>query len=269
MRNTIIWIRSSPQRNEAFEKLQQEHPLIDEITELHVPNDTWWNSMWGAIKIFVQLRPAVEDFYTRRQQLWQDYWNKITDFGQKEPPVRRRKKPAILDDFLTQDDWSILSMYDQLLDPLYHATQRLEGRGGGSSHSAIWQVVPAIERLLTHLQAAKNEYSVVWPTQDYSMVDPQASTMYENQDSQLSVPPTRSDTRRGKVKQSQSQPSQSMPPPVLRPYPPSTSSEPIRNTLEYRMLCIGVNLGWKKLDEYYQKTDQSPIYVAAVVLLLD
>jgi hypothetical protein len=35
------------------------------------------------------------------------------------------------------------------------------------------------------------------------------------------------------------------------------------------MLCIGINLGWKKLDEYYQKTDQSPVYVAAVVLLLD
>ena len=32
------------------------------------------------------------------------------------------------------------------------------------------------------------------------------------------------------------------------------------------MLCVGVNLGWKKLDEYYQKTDQSPVYVAAVVL---
>ena len=40
MRNTIIWIRSSPQRNEAFKKLQQENPLIDRITELHVPNDT-------------------------------------------------------------------------------------------------------------------------------------------------------------------------------------------------------------------------------------
>jgi hypothetical protein len=222
--------------------------------------------MWDAIKFFIQLRPAVEDFYTRQQQLWQDYWNKITDFGQKEPPVRRRKKPAILDDFLIQDDWSILPMYNQLLEPLYHATQRLEGSGGGGSHGAIWQVIPAMERLLTQLEAAKDEYSVVRPTQDYSMVGSQASTMYENQDSRLSVPPTRSNTRRGKVKHSQSQPSQSMLPPVLPPPPPSTFSEPIKNTLEYRILCIGVNLGWKKLDEYYQKTDQSPVYVAAVVL---
>jgi hypothetical protein len=222
--------------------------------------------MWDAIVVFIKLRPAVEDFYTRQQQLWQDYWNKITDFGQKEPPTKRRKKPAILNDFLTQDDWFILSMYNQLLEPLYHATQRLEGRGGGASHGAIWQVIPAMEKLLTHLEAAKDEYSVIRPTQDYSMVDSQASTLLETYNSQLSTPPTRTNTRRGKSKQSQLQLSQSMPPPALPPSPPSTSSEPIRNTLEYRMLCIGVNLGWKKLDEYYQKTNQSPVYVAAVVL---
>jgi hypothetical protein len=32
------------------------------------------------------------------------------------------------------------------------------------------------------------------------------------------------------------------------------------------MLATGVNLAWKKLDQYYQMTDQSPVYVAAVVL---
>ena len=55
-------------------------------------------------------------------------------------------------------------MYNQLLEPLYHATQRLEGRGGGASHGAIWQVIPAMEKLLTYLEAAKDEYSVVRPT---------------------------------------------------------------------------------------------------------
>jgi hypothetical protein len=222
--------------------------------------------MWDDIVVFIELRLALEDFYTRQQQLWQDYWNKITDFGQKELSLKRRKKPAILDDFPTQDDWSILSMYNQLLEPLYHATQRLEGRGGGASHGAILQVIPAKKKPLTHLEAAKDEYSVVRPTQDYSVVDSQASTLSETYNSQLSTPPTRTNTRRGKAKQSQSQLSQSMPPPALPPYPPSTSSELIRNTLEYRMLCVGVNLGWKKLDEYYQETDQSPVYVAAVVL---
>lgn len=35
---------------------------------------------------------------------------------------------------------------------------------------------------------------------------------------------------------------------------------------EFRMLCIGINLAWKKLDEYYLKTDQSVVHVTAVVL---
>jgi hypothetical protein len=157
-------------------------------------------------------------------------------------------------------------MYSQLLEPLYHATQRLEGRGGGASHGAIWQVISAMEKLLTHLEAAKDEYSAVRRTQDYSMVDSQASTLSDTYNSQLPTPPTRTNTRRGKAKQSQSQLSQSMPAPALPPSPPCTSSKPIRNTLEYRMLCVGTNLSWKKLDEYYQKTDQSPVYVATVVL---
>jgi hypothetical protein len=263
MRNTIIWIRSSPQRNEAFKQLQQEHPLISKISELHVPNDTRWNSMWDAIDVFIKLRPAIEDFYHKAHAEWQDYWNKITDHGRKPPPEKRRKKPAFLDDFITQDDWSIIVIYNGLLQPLYQVTQRLEGKGGGASHGAIWQVIPAMEKLLTHLEVAKQEYSIVRPTQDYTMVNSQTSTVFDSQDLHEPVPaPVRA--KRGRPKQSQSQ-SQSMP-----PAPPPTrealAEDPFKNTLEYRMLCVGINLAWQKLDEYYSKTDQSPVYVAAVVL---
>lgn len=43
--------------------------------------------MWDAIVVFIKLRPVVEEFYQKQQSLWQDYWNKITDFNQK-PPLR-------------------------------------------------------------------------------------------------------------------------------------------------------------------------------------
>jgi hypothetical protein len=78
--------------------------------------------MWDAIAVFIRLRPAVEDFYYKAHAEWQDYWNKITDHGRKPPPEKRRKKPAFLDDFITQDDWSIIVIYNELLQPLYHAT---------------------------------------------------------------------------------------------------------------------------------------------------
>ncbi|THV84951.1 hypothetical protein D6D29_02746 [Aureobasidium pullulans] len=124
-----------------------------------------------------------------------------------------------------------------------------------------------MEKMLTHLEAAKTKYSVVRPAQDYSMFNSQASTVFEDsQDLNRPAPLTRFNLRRN-------QSSQLMPPPpapilIPRSSPPPSAppSEPIKNTLEYRMLCVGVNLAWKKLDEYYTKTDQSPVYVAAVVL---
>jgi hypothetical protein len=54
-----------------------------------------------------------------------------------------------------------------------------------------------------------------------------------------------------------------MPPP---PLPSPLPDDPFKNTLKYRMLCVGINLTWQKLDEYYLKTDLSPVYVAAVML---
>jgi hypothetical protein len=54
-----------------------------------------------------------------------------------------------------------------------------------------------------------------------------------------------------------------MPPPPTRETLPE---DPFKNTLEYRMLCAGISLAWQKLDGYYSKTDQSPVYIAAVML---
>ena len=94
------------------------------------------------------------------------------------------------------------------------------------------------------------------------MVNSQTSTVFDSQDLHEPLPsPARA--KRGRPKQSQSQ-SQSMPPPP--PTREALAEDPFKNTLEYRMLCVGINLAWQKLDEYYSKTDQSPVYVAAVVL---
>jgi hypothetical protein len=136
--------------------------------------------MWDATVVFIKLRPAVEDFYHKTRAEWQDYWNKITDYGIQSPPRKRRKKPAFLDDFIIQDDWLILVIYNELLQPLYHATQRLEGKGAGASHGAIWQVIPTLEKLLPRLGAAKQEYSGVRSTQDYTMVNSQTSTEFDS-----------------------------------------------------------------------------------------
>jgi hypothetical protein len=47
---------------------------------------------------------------------------------------------------------------------------RLEGYGAGASHGIIWQVIPAMERLLAHFERLMKQYVTVEPEQDYSVV---------------------------------------------------------------------------------------------------
>jgi len=116
-----------------------------------------------------------------------------------------------------------------------------EGRGRGASHGAIWQVIPAMEKLLTHLEPAKQGYSTVRPTQDYTMVSSQAYIVFDTQElHEPLLPPTRAERER--PKQSQSQCQSMPPPPSPRCDPRTTPGEPFRDTFEYRMLCVRVNL---------------------------
>jgi len=118
-----------------------------------------------------------------------------------------------------------------------------------------------MEKLLTDPEAAKQEYSIVRPTQDYTMVNSQTSPVFDSQDLHGPLPPpTRA--KRGRPRQFQSQ-SQLMPPPPTSETPPKN---PSKNTLEYRTLCVSINLAWQKLDGYYSKIDQSSVYLAAIVL---
>jgi hypothetical protein len=293
VRNTIVYIRSSPQRNEAFKQAQKDHPLLKKVCELHTFNDTRWNSVFDALRVFIHVRPAIDDFYHTTLREWQDYENEKTDFGSKPRPERMRKKPTILSDFITQDDWVILTRYFEILEPIWQFTQRLEGHGAGASHGIIWQVIPAMERLLAHFERLKKQYVIVELEQDYSSVpligsqipasqsamvsqlQSQASQLIASSQLQDDDPtplsrPLRAYKRARKNKTTLMAPPPRSPSPSLTPLPPPPppplSSDPIEQTMEYRMLATGVNLAWKKLDRYYQVTDRSPVYVAAVVL---
>jgi hypothetical protein len=126
--------------------------------------------VFDALRVFIHVRPAIDDFYHTTLREWQDYKNEKTDFGSKPRPKRMRKKPTILNDFSTQDDWVILTRYYEILEPVWQLTQRLEGYGAGASHGIIWQVIPAMERLLAHFERLKKQYVTVEPEQDYSVV---------------------------------------------------------------------------------------------------
>jgi hypothetical protein len=54
-------------------------------------------------------------------------------------PKKSRKKPAIVDDKMTAEDWSIIAEYLAILKPLTIATKRLEGRPQEGKFGAIWR----------------------------------------------------------------------------------------------------------------------------------
>jgi hypothetical protein len=286
VRNTIVYIRASPQRNEAFKKAQEDNPLLTKVTELHTMNDTRWNSVFDALRVFIAVRPAIDDFYHKTLREWQDYENEKTDFGSKPRPEKMRKRPTVLNDFITQDDWVVLTRYYEILEPIWQFTQRLEGQGNGASHGVVWQVIPAMERLFSHFEKLKEQYIILEPQQDYSSVPLVTSQTPASQNTLISqsqsesqaqllididnipVPrPIRKAVKTSKTRRPQAPTPMPPPPPPPSPPPaPPSQDQPIEQTREYRMLATGVNLAWKKLDQYYQMTDQSPVYVAAVVL---
>jgi len=83
-------------------------------------------------------------------------------------------------DFITQDDWDIIARYIEILAPLKQFTLRLECKGFRASHGVVWQVIPAMEKLLGHLEKLKVQYSIVEPEQDCSVITSQMRTQTQS-----------------------------------------------------------------------------------------
>lgn len=110
---------------------------------------------------------------------------------------------------------------------------RLQSRAKDASHGSAWEVLPAMELLLDHLEDAKLTY------QDVSVeINPTI------------LPPPAHLTRR------QRQPRQP---------PPSPVNDDL-NDASRRHLRTAINNAWEKLDRYYASTEESPVYVASLVL---
>ena len=56
------------------------------------------------------------------------------------------------DDFLTDEDWLQLEAIYYGLKPFWEVTQRLEGYGTDGSYGVIWEVLPGLEMLLSHVE---------------------------------------------------------------------------------------------------------------------
>lgn len=201
LHNIVHWVERSGQRIERLHKLQSiENTALgfeDKTTyDVVMDNATRWNSSEAMMERGYMLRNALDSLVQAEVTEWNQYVARRTQNGAKPMPKKCRKKPAIVDDRMAAEDWSVIAEYLAILKPLKIATKRLEGRPREGKFGAIWEVLLTMEWLLKHLEEAKLQHE--------------------------------------------------------------RDEEPY--------LRIGCNLGWMKLDQYYALTEDSPAYLASLVL---
>ena len=224
LHNFIVWVRRSSQRRELFLSMalinnSTAAALVDdddddddttetadrpEFSNLPTPtknlmllqdNKTRWNSTYVMLERALLMRRSIAQ---------------LVAFCETDPDKDRRVPPL---DQLNDEDWRVITEVHYILQPFYYQTKYLEGRAPCATNGAIWEALPSIEYLLSHMERLVNHYD-----------NPNC----------LPINPVLADT----------------------PLSP--------NSRRHMQECI--NNSWAKLDEYYDLTDRSPAYAAAVWL---
>ena len=211
-----MWICRLPQRIEKFETLQRKAidegcQFTEQIYRLVHDNDTRWNSLFAMIERALKLRESIDEYIFKETAKWTEYemrWQAKNSHRSKPP--KKKKRPSILDDQLSADDWHTLTQYHRILKPLKEATMQLQGQVGRHGH--IWEVLPIFQQLLEHLERVKDLYTIDNETE------------------------------------------------VSQAYPEAVELQ------QEHHFKFNVNLASQKLNEYYERLDETPVYTAALVL---
>lgn len=131
LRNIITFICRTPQRREDFAKLTRETSPDIKVFAPIAANDTRWNGDFRAIKRALELRVSIETY------------------------TIRYLRTLLRDDFLEPLDWTELEDILRILEPFHRLILELEGR---RQNGALWDVFPAMDELLNHLETCKTTY---------------------------------------------------------------------------------------------------------------
>jgi len=241
LHNLIYWICRSPQRNERLMELQAIYvapfkpEMKKELYELVKDVTTRWNSFDDAATRALYLRAAIDELMMEEEVKY----NELAARQRRNPRIKKiDQPPAILEDRLSDEDWHVIALYHDILQPIKKATLDLQGHAGGR-HGAIWRVIEIFEDLLTHFEKLRTQYPV---RETLARPTARKQRLEDQRQSQLSFTATQ----------------------------PDVASQVLdipndQATFEHH-LSTNINAGWQKLELYYYKLDDSPVYVAAVVL---
>ena len=65
-----------------------------------------------------------------------------------------------MEDSISKDDWIMLQIIHDLLLPFWKLTIQLQGHAVNGHYRAIWEVLPAMEILINHLEAASKIHTL-------------------------------------------------------------------------------------------------------------
>ena len=276
LHNIVKFIRSSPQRSEYFKRIPHEqeyegYRLCEESTaELEVlsNNETRWNSTYMMVERALKKQTDIKAFI----------------FALEGEPDEMKRIPA--DDVLSNEDWRVLGEVREILRPLYLQTMRTQGWGKSDGHGRLWEVLVGMEYLLEHFEYWKSFYSevtaeVVRATNlnDLEPIEDLAAPLTESESRPVRARrrPARFDDDGVSVSQQRSQTprytanalpehSQTEYTGADKPLPYEISQKSSLPADHRAYIRASINNGWKKLDEYYSKLGESPLFAAAVIL---
>ncbi|KAJ3455655.1 hypothetical protein MRS44_017137 [Fusarium solani] len=269
LHNIVKFIRLSPQRSEQFKRIAQEqdhegYRLCEESTaglEMTLNNETRWNSTYLMIQRALRKQTDIRAFL----------------FAVEGESDAAKRIPS--DDILSNEDWPVLGEISEILKPIHLQTIRTQGWGKGDGHGRLWEVLVGMEYLLEHLEEWKSFYDEV-------TVETPSATKATALDG---VGPTGKGSE-GRPARVRHLPARFEEDEVYLPqehgHMPSgvgaASSEcsqaagkaPASGVSQksglpsnhQAFIRTSINNGWKKLDEYYAKLGESPLFAAAVVL---
>lgn len=65
---------------------------------------------------------------------------------------------VLIRDYLSDEDWRVISDIHYILRRFFYQTKHLEGRTPDASHGAIWESLPSMEYLLSYMERLETHY---------------------------------------------------------------------------------------------------------------
>ena len=283
LHNIIRYITHSTQRRNVFLGIQSVaiDPLRDQLESKKVPLDlirdnvTRWNSWYDAAVRALKLRYAIDEFID----------HELVEYHQKVARHERRSTtdasppeiPLLLRDQLSSDDWDIIAAYVDLLKPMKDATMTLQGnvsitaKHGRTVKGGLWQVLPILGDLMKHLEEARQRHLPVESQRPEKDPTPSSSPRRN------SLPIVRRTTRRSQRSQPSSisvsdhafmdniEDATTQPDAMQSREDGDAQGDAPCAAFEHHF-STNINAAWQKANYYYNLTDDTPIFRAAVFL---